>query len=62
MLPDKKLYLEVKSGENRAQNFIWFLKTFNHAQLTVIGKNSFDTQSIRGITLEDFLLNGKGQI
>jgi len=57
IFPDKNLYLEVKVGENHATNFIWFLKTIKHAPLTVIGKNRFDTEGIKGITLEDFLLN-----
>lgn len=56
VLPDQSTYIEVKSGHCLATNFIWFLKSFNKQHLTVINQNSFDSQRITGITLENFLL------
>ncbi|MBY0545511.1 MAG: ATP-binding protein [Gammaproteobacteria bacterium] len=56
VLPDENKFIEVKSGSFNPMNFTWFLKNFQHNQLTVINKNHFDTERIKGITLEDFLL------
>ncbi|MGD0466425.1 MAG: ATP-binding protein [Gammaproteobacteria bacterium] len=56
ILPNKQMYIEVKSGACSPTDFIWFLKSFNKSCLTVINKNSFNTERIKGITLEDFLL------
>lgn len=56
LLPENKIYIEVKSGRTHANDFAWFLKSFQHASLIAVGQNRFDTQKIVGITLEDFLL------
>ncbi len=56
VIPSQDLYLEVKSGAYRPHNFVWFLKSFQTEHLTVINQDSFDTERIRGISLEDFLL------
>lgn len=58
VLPEQSTYIEVKSGAYLPNNFIWFLKCFNKQTLTVINQNSFDSQRIMGMTLEDFLLQG----
>lgn len=57
ILPDINVYLEVKVGSTQPTDFIWFLNTFNNQELTVINKNSFETQKINGISLENFLQN-----
>jgi uncharacterized protein len=56
ILPEKKIYIEVKAGSNHPNEFIWFLKSFLHDSLLTIGKNRFESQRMIGITLEDFLL------
>jgi len=56
IIPSNQSYIEVKSGKTRATDFIWFLKSFHHENLTVISQSAFETERIRGITLEDFLL------
>lgn len=56
VLPKEDILIEVKSGQNNPMNFNWFLKSFQNEKLSVIGENNFDTQRIKGITLEDFLL------
>ncbi len=56
VIPKQGLYVEVKSGAYRPHNFVWFLKSFQAEHLTVINQQSFETDRIRGISLEDFLL------
>jgi predicted AAA+ superfamily ATPase len=56
ILPEEKHYIEVKSGKTQATDFIWFLKSFPHQNLTVISQSTFETERIKGITLEQFLL------
>lgn len=56
VLPEESLYVEVKSGSSNPMNFLWFLKQNAYQNLTIINQNAFDTQRIRGITLEEFLL------
>jgi predicted AAA+ superfamily ATPase len=57
VVPDQNLWLEIKSGKEQASNLLWFTKHTNHNQiLTVINQNKFATQRIKGITIEDFLL------
>jgi predicted AAA+ superfamily ATPase len=55
VLPEQHIYLEVKSGKAQATDFIWFLKSFAHENLSVISKHRFETERICGMTLEDFL-------
>jgi predicted AAA+ superfamily ATPase len=55
ILPTQNIYLEVKSGNAQATDFIWFLNAFKNSKLTVINKKHFNTERITGITLEDFL-------
>lgn len=49
-------FLEVKRGVANPLEFAWFPSTFPGARLTVIGSERFDSERIRGITVEDFLL------
>lgn len=51
-------FLEVKRGAATAIDFAGFPRTFPAARLTVIGSSRFETDRIRGITVEDFLLAG----
>jgi len=54
--PDE--FLEVKRGGATALDFAWFPRSFPGGRLTVIGSSRFETDRIRGITAEDFLLTG----
>jgi uncharacterized protein len=50
--------LEVKLGRAGALDFAWFPKTFPKSHLTVITTTPFETDRIRGITLDAFLREG----
>ncbi len=52
----KKYFLEVKRGRTSPLEFNWFHQQFPHQVLTVINKDTFASDQIQGITLEDFLL------
>ena len=52
--PDR--FIEVKRGRTGPLDFIWFHKCFPKGHLTVISESRFETDHIRGVTLEDFLL------
>jgi len=57
VVPDENLWLEIKSGKEQASNLLWFTKHTNNDQiLTVINQSIFNTQRIKGITMENFLL------
>jgi len=57
VVPDENLWLEVKSGKEQPSNLLWFTKHTNNDQiLTIINQTKFDTQRIKGITMEEFLL------
>lgn len=56
-LIDHRAFIEVKRGACFALEFAWFAKKFLHAHLTLINKNKFETQVIRALTLEEFLLS-----
>jgi len=51
-----KAALEVKSGPTNPLEFAWFPRSFARASLTVIGQDRWAAGSLRGVTLEDFLL------
>ncbi len=53
----KNNFIEVKRGTSGPIEFTWFAKTFPKKQLTVICQNTFETEQVRGITMEDFLLS-----
>jgi len=52
----KEQLLEVKRGRSSALEFSWFPKLFPNKELIVINSETFVTDQIRGVTLEDFLL------
>ncbi len=52
-----KHFLEIKRGQTSALEFAWFPKQFNHQQLTVITSKPFSSDSINGISLEEFMLS-----
>ena len=52
-----KSWIEVKAGKASPFEFNWFLKTFPRERLLVINSERFDGDTIRGVTLEDFLLD-----
>jgi uncharacterized protein len=49
-------FIEVKRGRAGPLDFMWFPKCFPKAYLTVISESRFETDQIRGVTLDDFLL------
>ena len=49
-------WLEVKRGQCSALEFAWFTKQFPNYKLTVINTENFATQTINGLSLEDYLL------
>jgi predicted AAA+ superfamily ATPase len=49
-------FVEVKRGRTGAVEFGWFPRAFPGARLTVIGADRFDADRVRGMTLEQFLL------
>lgn len=51
-------FLEVKRGKAQPLDFAWFSRIFPKGNLTVITSEPFEAGRIRGITLEDFLLQG----
>lgn len=48
-------FVEVKRGKCSAVEFGWFPRQFPKKRLTVINSATFETEKIRGITMEDFL-------
>ena len=51
----RRLY-EVKVGGTGPRDFAWFPRTFPDRELVVIGGNEFETQQVKGLTVEQFLL------
>jgi predicted AAA+ superfamily ATPase len=49
------LFLEVKRGQTSPVEFAWFPRVFPKARLVVVSENRFESASVQGITLEDFL-------
>lgn len=54
--PEREL-IEVKRGKASALDFSWFPNVFPKDQLTVICETPFQTERVRGITIEEFLLS-----
>jgi predicted AAA+ superfamily ATPase len=48
-------FIEVKRGRATALEFAWFPRVFPKGRLTVVCSTPFETDRIRGITLEAFL-------
>jgi len=53
---ERKLY-EVKVGRAGAVDFAWFPKVFPKRKLLVVGSSEFRAASLKGITMEQFLLS-----
>src|SRR5262249_20170239 len=53
--PDR--FVEVKRARTSAREFALFASSFPRAQLTVIGQDPFEAERMRGVTLEQFLLD-----
>jgi predicted AAA+ superfamily ATPase len=54
---DPDLLVEVKRGAASALDFSWFARSFSKGRLCVVGRERFEADRIRGMTLEDFLLD-----
>lgn len=54
---DQYEFIEVKRGGCSPLEFAWFSKQFPQAHLTLINKNEFETQTVKAVRLEEFLLN-----
>ena len=50
-------WIEVKSGYASPFEFDWFNRTFPREKLIVVSSDRFDGDAVRGVTLEDFLLD-----
>ena len=48
-------FLEVKSGKASPAEFAWWVNSFHRGELTVLSQARFDTERVKGVTLEDFL-------
>ena len=53
---NEEVYFEVKRGKCSIFDFKWFTQSHPGKQLIVINQERFDSQNIKGVTLEDFLL------
>ena len=53
---DRGSFIEVKRGRSNPVEFAWWVKSFPRARLTVVNQTRFSAARIRGIPLEDFLL------
>lgn len=49
-------FIEVKRGGSTPLEFAWFVKQFKDEPLTIINQKVFTTPHLRGISLENFLL------
>lgn len=52
-----KPWIEVRSGRASPFEFDWFGRSFPGEQLLVISAARFEGKAVRGVTLEDFLLD-----
>jgi predicted AAA+ superfamily ATPase len=50
-------WIEVKAGHASPFEFDWFIRTFPREKLLVVSSDRFDGSAVRGVTLEDFLLD-----
>jgi predicted AAA+ superfamily ATPase len=49
-------FVEVKHGRTSPLEFAWFPRVFPKGRLTVVGRERWETERMRGISIEDFLL------
>jgi predicted AAA+ superfamily ATPase len=54
---DDESWIEVKAGRASPFEFDWFGRTFPREKLLVVSSERFDGNAVRGVTLEDFLLD-----
>ena len=54
---NRKPWIEVKAGKASPFEFDWFGRTFPREKLLVVNSERFDGNAVRGVTLEDFLLD-----
>ena len=54
-------FIEIKRGPASPIDFSWFSQSFPQEKLVVISQTRFTTSAIDGITLEEFLTNGKSR-
>ncbi|HEY8508311.1 MAG TPA: hypothetical protein VIL32_08145 [Steroidobacteraceae bacterium] len=52
-----KPWIEVKAGKTSPLEFGWFVKAFPREQLLVVNSERFQSDRVRGVTLEGFLLD-----
>jgi hypothetical protein len=50
-------WIEVKAGHASPFEFDWFSRTFSSEKLLVVSSDRFDGSAVRGVTLDDFLLD-----
>ncbi len=55
-VPEPDHFVEVKRGRATALDYTWFPREHPNARLTVISRDRFETDRMRGVTMEDFLL------
>jgi predicted AAA+ superfamily ATPase len=48
-------FVEVKRGRTSAVEFGWFARALPGRRLTVVGRDRFEAERMRGVTIEDFL-------
>jgi len=53
---DHETFLEVKGGKATALDFAWFGRTFPRARLRVVGQDRFESRTVSGTTMQEFLL------
>lgn len=54
---DDESWIEVKAGRASPFEFDWFGRAFPREKLLVVSSERFDGNAVRGVTLEDFLLD-----
>jgi len=52
-----KPWIEVKAGRASPFEFDWFVRSFPREKLLVINSERFEGKNVRGVTLEDFVLD-----
>lgn len=48
-------FIEVKTGNTNPLEFAWFPRVFPRGRLTVVSESTYETDRIRGVTIEAFL-------
>jgi predicted AAA+ superfamily ATPase len=54
--PAPEGFVEVKHGRTSPIEYAWFPRVFPKGRLTVIGRDRWEAEGMRGVTIEDFLL------